>query len=388
MSSSAKNRFRVIGSYVNSKARMVQWGGVMVVASEKPKGKPESIEHVNFKERPSLDFDSVLTFEDIDILHCARHGDYAIFVKESAIVMSKISDADYYEEISVLKCDPPLQIITDLTQAIYVRTGTSIIKVYLETSFKNRMLDHYFLKEDNCHVISARDSILACLSINRYGAPEHTLSVKKYSEEGVLISNRSYALDLMEGYNRAYKVTDEGLSVKTIPKKTKTAPRSKAPSITHANMCIASAGVLILMKVLDCDVYKCILFYYRVNTNNRSLLLDSKEVTPKNAKNLKPFNLKRHATLFEQRGTPAALVWHPDDPTCYSLYAFQNGRFNTLLNWGQDSIFTKRLRGIYEMKVPRTEFDYKTMKLILCTVRNKEGLKNLHAVFMRVRFTF
>ena len=132
--------------------------------------------------------------------------------------------------------------------------------------------------------------------------------------------------------------------------------------------------------------HKAVLLYYRLMSNQKALLADSKDITPRDESVYK-YNMKKRCTVFEQRGMPACLMWHPKDPTSYALFVFKNGRFMTMVDWGKDQTFLKYLKGNYTMSVPRSEYDHLTNKILICATRHFNE-KNKHVVFARVRFTF
>lgn len=378
--SNKDTRFRVLASFANSKARMVRWSGMMYIKSEM-QGNKETLDHVNFLKRNSLFFDSEITYDDIEVSYVLRVGDQALCLNGNILELRTYDDSGL-----PLKGDKPApvpgaeQVVLDPTQALYIRTFSSIHKVFLANTFNDKQIDVHTINEET-DVMSARGGMLAYLKMRG-----ENLFLRKYSPEGYMVTTKEYILNYAQVYHDSYRDT-EPKAVKPRPMyKAKMNRRESHIDVVDANMSIAGSGVLVAIKFKEEMKYTAILFYYRLMSNGRNHLIDSKDITPKDC-SIEKHNMRKRCTLFEQRGMPAALIWHPKIPTSYALFVFKNGRLMTMVDWGKDQFFLNNLKGNFTMSVPRTEYDYITNKLLLCTVKHNNE-KNKHAVFVRVRFTF
>ena len=349
----------------------------MLYIKSEMQDKKETLDHVNFLKRNSLFYDSQITYDDVDVTYALRVGDIALCLTGSMVELFKFDGTGY-----PIKQDRPFpvpgadQVVLDPTHALYIKSQTAIHKIVLSTTFANIDFDRYTI---NCRpsVISARGGMLAYLGSDE---DEETLHLKKYCPDGNNTSNAVFSLGI-KGHCQSHYANDPEPKVKN-----KKGGIKNTLCLKGSNMAIAGSGVIVATKFKFIGKHKAVLLYYRLMSNHKAVLADSKDITPRDESVYK-HNMKKRCTVFEQRGMPACLLWHPKDPTSYALFVFKNGRFMTMVDWGKDQTFLKYLKGNYTMSVPRSEYDHLTNKILICTTKHFNE-KNKHAVFARVRFTF
>ena len=407
------NKSRLLVSHVSGRVRMVRWAGCLVVKSDTSGTEKGNMGHVNFLTRPSLDYDSYVTQEDPYVVHSVRSGDQAICVLSSTVELRRFESDSNHEVENTIKIDPPKQVITDPTQGIYIRGGNAITKVYLKSSFEDKKIESFAIS-GTYESMSARLGLLAAIRKGNGSSRDPCeISLRSYTAEGVLIKNLAFKVDLVQNVEQYLpeSILDDAELVKQkaglrskLPKKMempepganppKKFQSSKGPCVNSLSICIAGHGLLVACLYGKGEKNGVTLYYiklYAAKAPESWELIDGKDITPPGTTNLKAETLaaflKSRCTLFEQRDTPACIFWHPTNPESYSLYAFRHGRFMTMVEWGKDPYYIRYLKQGLKCLVPRTEFDYKTNKIIILIQRDHPD-KTRSAVFSRIRFTF